>query len=332
MLKEVRQPLVSICIPNFNNGEFLGKAIESALKQTIQDIEVIVADNQSTDDSMQIAASFSDTRLRVYQNDVNIGMYENFQWAAEQATGTYLKFLAADDWLEPTYLESTLPCFGDLSVGLVSTRQAKYLEGIGVIGYRHEPVVGQIFYAGHTMLEHFLTDANPIGNPTRVIMRRSVFDELGGFDLNLEYCNDLDLWLRILERYNVCAVPDVHCTERKHEQQHTVQHAREATDIANICKAFSKSFDSMPNFWTQSRRITLCRKGMRNYARLGLRQASSGNRHYLDVTFKCFEQIAPRSSWYAYHLMHGIVYILQNGFKSRVRRLLFPHRRVAAEV
>ena len=86
--------LVSVCIPTYNYGRFLGQAIESVLAQTWGDFELVVCDNASTDDTQDVVASFRDERIRSYRNDANIGLFGNFSRCLELARGELTEALA----------------------------------------------------------------------------------------------------------------------------------------------------------------------------------------------------------------------------------------------
>lgn len=90
---------VSICIPNFNKAKYLPLAIKSALDQSFEEIEVIVIDNCSTDNSWEIIESFSDVRLKKIRNAENVGMVGNFKLALAHTTTEYCTFLSSDDVL-----------------------------------------------------------------------------------------------------------------------------------------------------------------------------------------------------------------------------------------
>lgn len=101
-------PLISICIFNYNYGRFLRDAVAGALAQTYSNIEVVVSDNASTDDSMDVLSEFSqDARLRVSRNHENIGWMRNHKRALQLARGTYAVAIPADDVLLPTFCEDT---------------------------------------------------------------------------------------------------------------------------------------------------------------------------------------------------------------------------------
>lgn len=299
-----QNPRVSVCIPNYNNGPYLAQAVESVLQQTVGDLEVIVCDNQSTDNSVEIARSFSDPRVRVYVNERNLGIYGNFKRTTELACGKYLKFLCADDWLDPAYLEAALAYFEQYpDAGLVTTRQVAVTNEGKVVTVRAEAVRGKEFYTPDEYFQAILRRINPIGNPTRVMVRRDAFDSVGGFDPTNEYAGDLDLWLRIAARYPVAAVPVTLCYERKHAAQMTHIYVKQATDIRDICLAFRKSFEDWPDFWNLERRIALCRQGLNPHAQIVVLRWLGGDRPYATTVTAYLSEISPVRYWLPYTVL-----------------------------
>lgn len=111
MNRSMPRPLITIAIPNFNYGRYLKLAIDSALASGRQDIEVVVADNCSTDNSREILESYSDSRLRVFNHSENIGLYPNWNFVLKEAKGIYFKLLQSDDWLAPSFYEHFFEAF-----------------------------------------------------------------------------------------------------------------------------------------------------------------------------------------------------------------------------
>ena len=99
-------PKISICIPVYNGERFLPQAVESTLLQTYPDFEVIIVDNASTDGTARWAADMAagNSKIRLFINDLNIGLVGNLNRCLEYAQGTYIKFLMADDLLLPRCL------------------------------------------------------------------------------------------------------------------------------------------------------------------------------------------------------------------------------------
>ena len=94
-----KKPKFSICIPNYNYGNYIGETIDSILSQTFQDFEIIIADNCSTDNSIEIIESFNDDRIRLIKNEYNIGFAPNLQKVTQHAKGEYINLLSSDDMM-----------------------------------------------------------------------------------------------------------------------------------------------------------------------------------------------------------------------------------------
>lgn len=104
-LKVITMPIASILIPMYNRENLIQETIESALTQTISDIEVVVVDNASTDDSFGIVDAISklDSRVRLYRNDENIGAVNNWKKCVSYSTAPYSKILFSDDLIGPNF-------------------------------------------------------------------------------------------------------------------------------------------------------------------------------------------------------------------------------------
>ena len=96
----------SICIPNYNYGRYIGQTIQGVLNQTYPHFEIIVADNASTDNSVEIVESFKDSRIRLVRNNYNIGFAPNLQRATMYAQNDFINLLSSDDLMKPNALET----------------------------------------------------------------------------------------------------------------------------------------------------------------------------------------------------------------------------------
>lgn len=101
----MKRELFSICIPNFNYANYIGITIESVLKQTYKNFEIVIVDNASTDESVRVIKSFRDKRIRLFQNRYNVGFAPNLDRTAQRALNPYLIMLSSDDIIRPTALE-----------------------------------------------------------------------------------------------------------------------------------------------------------------------------------------------------------------------------------
>jgi len=103
-------PAVSIGVPVYNGERFIRQALDSALRQTFQDFEIIISDNSSSDGTQEICRAYAarDPRIKYIRQDKNHGMHWNLSFVAYSAAGRFFTWLAHDDVLEPGFLEQTL--------------------------------------------------------------------------------------------------------------------------------------------------------------------------------------------------------------------------------
>ncbi|MGG6296789.1 glycosyltransferase family 2 protein [Leptolyngbya sp. AN02str] len=101
-------PQVSVIMPAYNTEQYIGRAIESVLSQTLEDIELIVVDDASTDHTVAVACSFRDRRIQVFVNEHNLGAAATRNRALQKAKGTWIAVLDSDDWYAPNRLEALL--------------------------------------------------------------------------------------------------------------------------------------------------------------------------------------------------------------------------------
>ena len=116
-------PKVSILVPVYNRENLIGPCLESALTQTVEDIEVVACDNCSTDGTWDVLEDYAarDPRLRILRNTQNLGPVRNWARCIEEARAPYAKFLFSDDLMAQSYLERTTPFIALPGVGLVFT-------------------------------------------------------------------------------------------------------------------------------------------------------------------------------------------------------------------
>ncbi|MEH2027751.1 glycosyltransferase family 2 protein [Nostoc sp.] len=107
--QEYQQPLVSIIIPTYNRPEYLKQAIASAIKQTYQNIEIIISDNCSSENPQALVASFGDSRIKFWQHQQNVGMLANQQHGFKMARGKYVASLHDDDMWNEDFLAKLVP-------------------------------------------------------------------------------------------------------------------------------------------------------------------------------------------------------------------------------
>ncbi|MEH2282078.1 MAG: glycosyltransferase family 2 protein [Nostoc sp.] len=113
-------PKVSVIIPAYNTETYIGKAIESALEQTLTDIEVIMVDDASSDKTVEVAKSFTDQRLKVIVNQQNLGAAAARNRAFRAAQGEWIAVLDSDDWYAPDRLEKLVSLANEINADMIA--------------------------------------------------------------------------------------------------------------------------------------------------------------------------------------------------------------------
>jgi glycosyltransferase involved in cell wall biosynthesis len=207
-----RAPRVSVCIPVFNGQPFVGKAIDSVLRQTFDDLEVIVADNASTDGTLGEVEKRADPRLRVLTSKVNLGPGPNWNRVVRAARGEYVKLLCADDWLYPTALErqtAVLDARESRDIVLV-TAARDVVDGQDRRLMRRGPRGRARRVRGRAALHDIArSGTNLIGEPSAALFRREAGLAAGLFADRATYVVDVDFWMRLLLRGDLFFLTDV---------------------------------------------------------------------------------------------------------------------------
>ena len=122
-MKSERAPYISIGIATYNGADsYLRDSLESAISQTYKDIEIIVSDNCSTDNTESLVRGYNDRRIRYFRQKHNIGMNNNFNFCVEKARGKYFLLLCDDDLIDSDFAESCVQALkGKTDAGVVLT-------------------------------------------------------------------------------------------------------------------------------------------------------------------------------------------------------------------
>jgi glycosyltransferase involved in cell wall biosynthesis len=194
---------VSVIIPTYNRAEALRCALESALRQTFRNLEIVVVDDNSQDNTRQLVASVQDERVRYIRHDVNKKVSAARNTGILQARGKYIAFLDDDDEWFPEKLERQLQVFQHASPGVGGVYSgALTIERTSQKTLNHITPIkrGNVFEA--------LLERNWIAPTSSVVLKRECFENAGLFDPAMSFSEDYDLWLRIAREYAFDYVED----------------------------------------------------------------------------------------------------------------------------
>ena len=208
---------VSVIIPTYNRAATLPRAIDSALEQTVDDLEVVVVDDGSTDETGSVLASYEDPRVRPVVHATNQGANVARNTGIEHARGEHVAFLDSDDEWHRKKLEQQLECLENRSSEWVGVYCASAFELTGTSGRARTAAASVLARGdetptregGEELVGEILADNVQPGAGSTLLVRTSVARAAGGFDETLDRFQDPEFCLRVLEHGKLAYVDEV---------------------------------------------------------------------------------------------------------------------------
>lgn len=202
----MKKPLISIILPTYNRAAFLKKAIESVIKQTYSNLQLIVVDDCSEDNTRDVIRQFQDSRIEYYKLDMNRNICYALNYGLKKVRGEYIARLDSDDEFEINKLEKQMDflqknpeykiCFTKVSIMDENNRNINELEaeffGLFEVTNRSQSEWLKRFFFYDNCFAH---DA--------VLMEKSIIDDVGGYNMCYVQLQDFDLWVRIAKKYPI---------------------------------------------------------------------------------------------------------------------------------
>lgn len=230
-------PLISVNIITHNRAQYLAEAIRSVLEQDFRDLELIIVDDASTDNTKEVVTPFlADTRVSYFllPKQKNIAAIRNF--ALSKSSAQYVAVLDSDDaWSEPHKLTKQYEFLeSNPDIVLVGTG-AIIIDSLGqekrrVLKPSTDEEIKKVFLL-----------KNPFFHSS-MLYRKAAILNLGGYDEKLKYCDDFDLWLRLNEQEKFYNFPDYDIKYREHADNESVKNFwRAVREVLITIKRYRKS-------------------------------------------------------------------------------------------
>ncbi len=206
-MSELRNPQVSICIPAYNNADYIVETLDTVMNQTYDNIELVVVDDGSKDDTWNVINKYkedyeaknpdSTKSIHPYKNEKNLGMAGNWNRALELCQGEYLKLICADDLMDAALTEREVKILEEHPEVVCVSSDTQFIDLYGnkkgqYKRYRKSGVVD-----GREAVRSCVFTRDKLGAPVANLFRRSVYEEVGGFDPGFIYIIDYDFYMRV---------------------------------------------------------------------------------------------------------------------------------------
>lgn len=231
--------LVSICIPTYNGAKYLGAALESIEQQTYRNLEIVISDDVSQDETLHILETYSrktNFPIRILKHDPS-GIGANWNNCVKNANGAYIKFLFQDDLLAPPCIEKMVAVLStNKEIGLVSAKRKIIIEGeetkevkewlqhYGDLQSGMELGDNEMYVLDRTFFKDPLftmTAKNFIGEPSGILFRKSLIAEVVYFREDMIQILDVEFYNRVLKKSKIAILNKKLYSFRIHGNQAT---------------------------------------------------------------------------------------------------------------
>ncbi len=241
-------PLVTIAIPTYNRANtYLKQSLESAVNQTYQNIEIIVSDNCSKDNTETVVMGYNDPRIRYFRHKVNIGANNNFNFCLEQAKGDYFLILQDDDLIDNDFVDTCM-------------KDANYSTDVGIIrtGTRWIDPDGNLLLelpnraCGLSTEDFFMSYFK---GKTGMYLCSTLFNtktlrEIGGFHSKHNLFQDVMAEIRLAFKYGRQDFYEIKASNRKHQSEMTF-----STKINSWCEESLALIDLMCEYVSENKTL-----------------------------------------------------------------------------
>lgn len=240
---------VTVCIPTYNGSQYLPKCLDSVLSQSDSGFEVLIVDDQSSDNTWEMLNQYAakDNRIRLFRNEQNLGLVGNWNRCLELARGEWIKFVFQDDWLAPNCIERMVSASTDSQSLLTVCRREFVFDGVpDSIINEYQKFNNEFSPAGafpgkykitadefcDVLLQHQII--NFLGEPTAMLIHRDAITCFGKFNPDLIQLCDFEYWARIGVNTGILYIPETLAYFRVHSNSTTSSNDKSRTYAKNV--------------------------------------------------------------------------------------------------
>ena len=260
-------PLVSICIPVYNNKKYFKKTLESILNQTYKNTEIIIGDNASTENIEEVLFELGRENFIYFKNETNLGYAANCNRLISMAKGKYIAIYHGDDIYIPSMVKEAVKVLEqnpyvsavftmgkfinphEKEIKKIKNFKIKTLINLWAHKKDHE---GNIILDLSEFIKFFCKIHNILMCPTSMI-RREIYEKLGGYKEELRIIEDLDMWFRILEKQTIVLINKELFKYRIHEKQGSTYYSSNNRNELLLSLEYTQEYISSKNIKLEKR-------------------------------------------------------------------------------
>lgn len=248
-------PLVSVIIPTFNRADLICKAIDSVLGQTYENVEIIVVDDGSTDETNSLIKTKYSDLIRYYLQE-NRGVSVARTFGFQKSRGSFIGFLDSDDYFLPQCIEKKLQTLmNDLSIDWVFSDQVLRSEDDTVLlaPSRYDLKLKSKLTKEQDLFSFLFSTTDTLIQPNTCLIRRKCLESIGGFDPE-SGCEDYEFFIRLAKFYKGKFIPDILSVQTKQQHSRSTEKTISYNDRILLIKCMEKKYPvDIKNFRWMSR-------------------------------------------------------------------------------
>jgi glycosyltransferase involved in cell wall biosynthesis len=216
---------VTVIVPTYNRARFLKDCLSSVLGQDYEDFQVIILDDASSDEMEEVVQSLADSRLTYVRNQVNLGLFNNWNRAFEFNTSPYLCLLPDDDTLLPGFIRESVQALNEYPQAAMCTSLARYIDVNGQpIGRQDIEGMPRGVISGLDYLHSLVAGLTWTIHPATVLLRSSALSTVGSFEApHAKQLLDMNLYIRLATHYKIVFINKELAQVRRHSGQTRAQ-------------------------------------------------------------------------------------------------------------
>ncbi len=196
-------PKISVILPVYNGGQYLLHSVESVLTQEFEDFELLIIDDHSNDGSVEYLSKLTDSRIQVYYNESNKGLFPNLNYLIQRAKSDLIKLWAQDDIMLPNCLSEFVSFHQrNPEIGFSYSQRIIINEnGIEIENSRIDHTPDVFSKELHTKIAYYT--GSIAGNISNVTLNKTAMQRVGLFDESMRISADFDMWVRMAEHFPI---------------------------------------------------------------------------------------------------------------------------------